>query len=271
MNSCDDVRTLSQGLAEVSMKVSIITVCYNSAATLADTLASVRGQSYPHIEHIVVDGASSDGTLGIIRTEGLRVATFVSEPDRGIYDAMNKGMQLATGDVVGFLNSDDVFAHDGVVSKIAQEMLNPSIDACYGDLVYVAQNDANKVVRYWKSREYQQGLCARGWMPAHPTFYVRRAVYQRHGYFDLSLKLQADFEMALRLLDIGKIRTAYLPEVLVRMRAGGASNASVRNVIRGNLEAARACRKHGLPGGVRFIAGKILSRIPQFLRRPPTV
>lgn len=182
------------------MKISIITVCYNSAGTLADTLASVREQLYPHIEHIVVDGASSDGSVEIIRTKGQRVATFVSEPDQGIYDAMNKGLQLATGDVVGFLNSDDVFAHDDVVSTIAQTMLEPSIDACYGDLVYVSQDDTNKVVRYWKSREYQPGLCAKGWMPAHPTFYARRTVYQRHGGFDLSLKLQADFEMALRLL-----------------------------------------------------------------------
>lgn len=172
---------------------------------------------------------------------------------------------------MGFLNSDDVFAHDDVVSTIAQTMLEPSIDACYGDLVYVSQDDTNKVVRYWKSREYQPGLCAKGWMPAHPTFYARRTVYQRHGGFDLSLKLQADFEMALRLLDIGGIRTAYLPEVLVRMRAGGASNASLRNVVQGNLEAAKACRKHGLPGGFRFIAGKILSRIPQFLHRPPAI
>jgi len=253
------------------MKISIITVCYNSAGTLADTLASVREQLYPHIEHIVVDGASSDGSVEIIRTKGQRVATFVSEPDQGICDAMNKGLQLATGDVVGFLNSDDVFAHDDVVSTIAQTMLEPSIDACYGDLVYVSQDDTNKVVRYWKSREYQPGLCAKGWMPAHPTFYARRTVYQRHGGFDLSLKLQADFEMALRLLDIGGIRTAYLPEVLVRMRAGGASNASLRNVVQGNLEAAQACRKHGLPGGFRFIAGKILSRIPQFLHRPPVI
>lgn len=253
------------------MKISIITVCFNSAGTLAETLASVREQSYPHIEHIVVDGASSDGSVELIHANGQRVATFVSEPDRGIYDAMNKGLQLATGDVVGFLNSDDVFAHNDVVSRIAQTMLEQSIDACYGDLVYVAQDDANKVVRYWKSREYRPGLCAKGWMPAHPTFYARRTVYKHHGGFDLSLKLQADFEMALRLLDIGGIRTAYLPEVLVRMRAGGASNASLRNIVQGNLEAAQACRKHGLPGSFRFIAGKILSRIPQFLRRPPAL
>lgn len=253
------------------MKISVITVCYNSAATIGNTLRSVRTQTFPDIEHIVVDGDSNDDTLEIVAAEGKHVARLVSERDNGIYDAMNKGLALATGEVVGFLNSDDVYANDGVISRIAQMMHKPSIDACYGDLVYVAKDDQNKVVRYWKSRDYQPGLCAKGWMPAHPTFYARRAVYQRYGGFDLNLKLQADFEMALRLLDIAHIRTAYLPEILVRMRAGGASNASLRNVIQGNFEAVRACRKHGLPGGFRFVTGKILSRIPQFLRHPPTV
>jgi glycosyltransferase involved in cell wall biosynthesis len=253
------------------MKISIVTVCFNSAATIADTLRSVDAQTWPDIEHWVVDGASQDNTLRIVGDYLKPWRHVLSERDCGIYDAMNKGIQLVTGDIVGFLNSDDVFAHDDVVSRIAHEMQEPSIDACYGDLVYVSQDDTSKVVRYWKSRPYQPGLCAKGWMPAHPTFYARRDVYQRHGGFDLSLKLQADFEMALRLLDIGRIRTTYLPEVLVRMRAGGASNASLRNVLKGNLEAAHACRKHGLPGGFQFIAGKIFSRIPQFLRRPPTL
>ncbi|MEI7431607.1 MAG: glycosyltransferase [Betaproteobacteria bacterium] len=150
-------------------------------------------------------------------------------------------------------------------------MADPTMEACYGDLVYVSQADTTKIVRYWQSCEYKPGLCAKGWMPAHPTFYARREVYKQYGGFDLSLRLQADFEMALRLLDVAGIRTTYIPEVLVRMRTGGASNASLRNVLKGNLEAARACRKHGLPGGLRFVAGKILSRIPQFLRRPPVI
>ncbi len=250
------------------MKISVITVCYNSAPTIAYTLRSVHAQTHGEIEHIVIDGGSSDDTLAVVAAEGKHVATLVSERDRGIYDAMNKGLALATGDVVGFLNSDDVFAHHDVIARIAQTMRPSDIDACYGDLVYVSQADTEKVVRYWKSREYQAGLCAKGWMPAHPTFYARRTIYQQHGEFDLSMKLQADFEMALRLLDIGGIRTQYLPEILVRMRTGGASNASLRNVLLGNFEAARACRKHGLPGGLNFIVGKMLSRLPQFLRRP---
>lgn len=250
------------------MKFSIVTVCFNSSSTIGDTLRSVREQTYDDIEHIVVDGGSKDNTLEIVAKEGAHVSTLVSEKDNGIYDAMNKGLAVARGDIVGFLNSDDVFANSDVIATIAQAMADPLVDACYGDLVYVAAADASKVVRYWKSCEYRPGLCARGWMPAHPTFYARRAVYQRHGDFDLSLKLQADFEMALRLLDIGGLNTVYIPEVLVRMRMGGASNASFRNILRGNLEASKACQKHGLPGGVLFIAGKILSRLPQFLRRP---
>lgn len=254
---------------QIEPKISIITVCYNSVGTLADVFESVASQSWENIEHIVIDGASSDGTQELIGRHRSSSTRVLIEPDTGIYDAMNKGLRLASGDVVGFLNSDDLFADTKVLSRIAQAMEDPAIDACYGDLVYVARQDTSKILRYWKSRGYRSGLCAEGWMPAHPTFYARRSVYERFGGFDLSYKLQADFEMALRLLDIEKIRTRYIPEILVRMRMGGASNASLKNVIRGNIEAVAACRKHGLPGGLSFVARKILSRIPQFVRRPP--
>jgi len=250
------------------MKITIITVCYNSAKTIAHTLRSVREQTHADIEHIVIDGGSKDETLEIVAKEGAHITKIISEKDGGIYDAMNKGLAMAVGDVVGFLNSDDEFEGRGVVSKIANEMENSMIDACYGDLVYVASDDTSRIVRYWKSRCYESGLCARGWMPAHPTFYARRNIYLRHGGFDLDFKLQADFEMALRLLDIAKIRTAYLPEILVRMRMGGTSNSSIKNIIKGNIEAGRACRKHGFTGGLGFVTGKIISRIPQFFQRP---
>ena len=252
------------------MKFSLITVCYNSAETIYHTLQSVREQTYPNIEYIIIDGGSIDNTLNIVAAEGSLVAKLISERDNGIYDAMNKGLALATGEVVGFLNSDDIFNGADAISKIASAMQDPLIDACYGDLVYVSKFDKSKIIRYWKSKKYELGLCARGWMPAHPTFYARRSVYQRYGSFDLSLKLQADFEMALRLLEIARIRTIYLPEILVRMRVGGASNANLENIIKGNIEAARACRKHGLPGGLSFVGRKILSRIPQFFIRPPS-
>lgn len=250
------------------MKVSIVTVTFNSAATVADTLRSVATQTHPDIEHIIVDGASTDATLRIVADSGGHVARTISERDRGIYDAMNKGIAAATGELVGFLNSDDVLAHDRVIATIVATMSDPALDACFGDLVYVRQDDLDIVVRYWKSRPYAPGLCRRGWMPAHPTFYARKAVYRSFGDFDLSFRLQSDFEMSLRLFEMHGIRTAYIPETLVRMREGGVSNRNVRNVLKGNLEAARACRKHGFSGGVLFVAGKLLSRVPQFFARP---
>ena len=250
------------------MKISVITVSFNSAATIVDSIRSVASQSYPDVEHIVVDGGSRDGTQELVRSCGERIAKFVSERDEGIYDAMNKGIRLATGDVVGFLNSDDVFASPEALETIARVFDDPSVDLCYGDVVYVARNDPRRVVRRYRSGPYLTNAFDRGWMPAHPTFYVRRRCYEELGGFDLEYKLQADFELAMRFIQIHRLRSVYLPQVMVRMLTGGASNASVRNVIRGNLEAYRACRKHQRPVGPLFVIRKVLSRIPQFLFRP---
>lgn len=250
------------------MKISIITVSYNSDKTIKETIQSVASQTHKDIEYIVIDGESTDGTLEIVKSFGGVVSRLVSEPDAGIYDAMNKGLSLATGEVVGFLNSDDFFQDSQVVAMISEAMSDPVIDACYGDLVYVDRKDIGRVIRYWKSRDYVGGLCSTGWMPAHPTFYARRILYKTHGGFDLNFKLQADFEMALRLLDIEKIKTIYMPKIMVHMRIGGATNLSLKNIIIGNIEASNACLKHGLNGGITFIARKIASRIPQFLKRP---
>ena len=250
------------------MKISIITVCYNSAETIGDTMRSVACQTHPDIEHIVVDGASTDDTLVIVRASPSRLSHLVSERDAGIYDAMNKGLGLATGDVVGFLNSDDIYSHGGVVAQIAAAMRPIAVDACYGDLVLVDANRPSHIVRYWQSRPHKAGMCARGWMPAHPTFYVRRDAYNKHGGFDTSFRIAADFEMSLRLLDVKGLRSVHLPEVLVRMRSGGESTKSVRAIVQGNLEAARACVKHGLPAGAGFFTRKLASKLPQLLRRP---
>ena len=250
------------------MKISIITVCFNSADTLAETLRSVREQTYQNIEHIIIDGGSTDQTLDVLAREGPHVAKIVSEPDRGIYDAMNKGLAVATGDIVGFLNSDDVLSHATVVSRIAGALTDPAIDACYGDLVYVAQHDLNKLVRYWKSSDYRPGLFERGWVPAHPTFYARRTLYQRYGGFDLQFRLAADFEMLLRLFEAHNIVSVYIPEVLVKMRLGGATNVSFENVRRQNMEIARAFRKYGLQPGLKLFAFRLMSRLSQFLRKP---
>lgn len=252
------------------MVISIITVVLNAADTIQDTLRSVASQSYPTIEHIVVDGGSTDGTLKIIDRHRDRVSTLISEPDRGIYDAMNKGIAAATGDIVGMLNADDVYTDRNVLEKVAHVFADPTVDACYADLVYVARTDLGKIVRYWKSRPYTDGLFEKGWLPAHPTFFLRRALYGRYGGFDLRYCYQADFELTMRLLAVHKLSSVYLPKVIVKMRMGGVSNRSVLNVIKGNLEAYRACRQHGFRVSPLFIVRKVLSRVPQFFRRPST-
>jgi glycosyltransferase involved in cell wall biosynthesis len=252
----------------MSLRISVVTVVRNGAGTIEETLRSVQAQTYGDIEQIVVDGASTDGTLDIVERYRAKLAGVVSEPDRGIYDAMNKGLALATGEVVGFLNSDDYYEHDRVLEKVAQVMADPAVDACYADLVYVDPRDSSRVVRYWKSRPYQRGLCSKGWLPAHPTFFVRREIFRKHGGFDLAFPRQADFELSLRFLDIHKIRATYVPEVWVRMRAGGVSNRSIAGVLKGNLEAYRACEKNGVGVTPWFVVRKLLSRVPQFFSRP---
>jgi glycosyltransferase involved in cell wall biosynthesis len=252
----------------VNSRITVITVVFNAATTVGETLRSIWGQDYPDIEHIVIDGGSSDGTLEILESAKNRIATLVSEPDRGIYDAMNKGIRLATGNVIGFLNADDVYAHKDVLRRVADAMADACLDACYADLVYVDKDDPRKIVRYWKSRPYEEGLFLKGWMPAHPTFFVRRSIYERFGGFDISYRRQSDFELTLRFMHVHKIRTVYIPEIFVRMRMGGLSNSSWRGVLEGNLEAYRACKKHHLSVGPMFMLRKIASRLPQFLHRP---
>lgn len=247
--------------------VSVITVARNAVATVEETIRSVLEQSHPHVEYIVIDGASTDGTLGVIQKYRDRIAAFVSEADRGMYDAMNKGLRLARGDVVGFLNADDVFADSSVLETIVRTIEEQKADACYGDLVYVDKDGSGRIVRYWRSRSYRQGLFEAGWMPAHPTFYVRRWVYEKYGGFDPAYRYQSDFELTMRFLAVNRVNSAYIPQVLVRMRSGGASRG-LWHILAGNVEAYRACRKHALDVTPFFIARKILSRIPQFLRRP---
>ena len=250
------------------MKISVVTPTYNSAATIADTLRSIAAQTHPDIEHLVIDGGSGDATLEIVQSHGGPDRKVVCEPDRGIYDAMNKGLAMATGDIVGFLNSDDMYADSQTLERVAQAMRDPQVDLVYGDIVFVAERDTSRVVRLWTSRPYVAGLCSRGWMPPHPSLYVRRAVYAKHGGYDLAFPAAADFEMALRLLDIERLRSAYVPSVQVRMRMGGQSTRSLRNIAAGSREVSRACRKHGLPGGIGFVVMRLLAKVPQFLQRP---
>jgi glycosyltransferase involved in cell wall biosynthesis len=251
------------------MLLSVITVCRNARGTIEQALSSIHRQSHRPLEHIVVDGASTDGTLDILRGRQAGIAQLVSEADEGLYHAMNKGIALATGDYLGFLNADDIYADAEVLARISRAVQAERVDAAYGDLVYVRQDDSNAVVRYWRSGNYAAGRVERGWMPAHPTFFVRTELLRRLGGFDTRYRFQADYEMMVRLFLKERISSAYIPEVLVRMRVGGHTNRSLRNVYLGNLEAYRACVDNGIEVSPFFILQKMFSRLPQFFARPP--
>ncbi len=250
------------------MIISIITVCFNSASTIGNTINSVASQSYADKEHIIVDGNSSDSTMEIVRAS-TSLSQIVSESDKGIYDAMNKGIALATGDVIGTLNADDFYMHDQVLADVANIFLDPTIEACYGDLVYVRQDDVNQVVRFWKSKDYKPGMFKSGWMPAHPTFFVRKHVYVQLGGFDLSYKIAADFEILFRFIEKNKIKTYYLPKVLVKMRLGGTTNKNLSNIIKQNKEIVAILNKYYADFSMlEFVFKKLFNRIKQFIFHP---
>ena len=212
------------------MKVSIITVCYNSESTIKDTIESVINQDYPDIEYIVIDGQSNDATNEIVNNYKDKIAYFLSESDNGIYDAMNKGINAATGDLIGILNSDDIYINDRVISKVVDCLGNN--DGIYADLVYVDQNNLDKVKRVWKSGKYNDGAFKWGWMPPHPTFFVKKECYQRHGNYNLIMQSAADYEFMLRVIHKHKIKLSYLSEVIIKMRIGGISNISLKlNIV----------------------------------------
>jgi glycosyltransferase len=246
------------------VKISIITVAYNSAETLADTLRSVAIQTHADVEHIVVDGASTDATLAIARSHGQAIATLISEPDSGIYDAMNKGIARATGELIGFLNADDMLAHQGVLAAIADAASASGADAVYGDLVYVDKTHVDRVIRRWRSGRFSRSGLKLGWMPPHPTLYVRSAQLARVGLFDSKLRIAADYDFILRYFSRPGVRAAYLPQVLVRMRAGGASNHSLKALLRKSQEDLRVLRRNRV-GGIGTLICKILRKLPQFV------
>lgn len=245
------------------MKISIITVSYNSAETIETTFQSVANQSYNNIEYIVVDGGSKDGTLDLIKKHESIISKWVSEPDKGLYDAMNKGIEMATGDVIGIINSDDLFDNNKSVEKVmAIFNSNPELDSVYADLYYVSQKDINNIVRRWVSGN--QKPFSKGWHPGHPTFYVKKNVYDENGFFNLEFKLAADFEIMLRFLDKFQISTYYLKEALVRMRLGGETNKSLKNIVNQNLECIRAFRENEI--SVNPLLYPILRLAPKFLQ-----
>jgi glycosyltransferase involved in cell wall biosynthesis len=249
------------------MKVSIITVCFNSAATIDDTIQSVRGQKYEDIEHIVVDGGSTDGTQEIVGRHNGRIKKFISEPDRGIYDAMNKGLALVTGEIVAFLNADDVYASPTVIDDIVNAIGTDPADAIYGDLVYVRRQDSQRILRYWRAGEYRPRAFAVGWVPPHPTFFCRTSVYRELGGFDPTYRIAGDFELMLRFIEKNHIHVRYIPKPFVRMRAGGRAN-TVRGMIQGNREILHAFRSNGLEVSCRFFCSKLVRRTRQLVSRP---
>lgn len=259
------------------MKISIVTAAYNSGRTLRDTMESVLSQSYPDWEHVIVDGASKDDTVELIREMEPRYKgrlKWISEPDRGIYDAMNKGVAMSTGDVVGILNSDDFFTSPGVLSKIAIAMMDDGVDAVFGDIHFVNDEDLTTCVRYYSSRFFYRWMMPMGYQPAHPSFYCRKKIYDKWGAFDTNFKIAADFEHMLRLIYVNNIDIRYLPTDFVTMRTGGASTngfSSHKRIIKDHY---RAYRKHGIKIGycmdfARYplkVAELVISKLIPFYR-----
>lgn len=246
----------------MTVKLSIITATWNSAATLPYTLKSLQEQTSKEFESILVDGASTDSTLEIIKSSSV-VTRWVSEKDKGIYDALNKGISLAKGEYVGFLHSDDVFASVSSIKQMLDHIDICQPDAFYADLQYVKKDNISHVVRHWASGEFKYRKLRWGWMPPHPTFYMKKSLYEKFGFFDLSYNIAADYESLVRYLYVSKVVPSYLPEVIVKMRIGGASNRSLANIVWKSKEDSRVMRNAGIPL-VRGMLGKNFSKIPQF-------
>jgi len=249
------------------MKVSIITAALNNAGTIEDAITSILGQKHNNMEHIVVDGGSKDGTLEIIKKYEEQISKVISEQDNGVYEAMNKGLKVATGDIVAFLNADDFYANEEVVAKIVETMLANNVDCCYGDLEYVARDNPEKTIRRWKSHSYRDDLFEKGWHPPHPTFVVKRQIYEEYGYFNLKFKIAADYELMLRFMKKHDIKSCYIPSVLVKMRAGGKSNKNLSQIIKANIECYQAWRENGLKISPFIMLRKPASKLVQCVRR----
>ncbi len=251
----------------MNTKITIITVCYNSAKTIEDTIQSVINQTYDNIEYIIVDGLSTDNTLDIVDKYKDKITKIVSEKDAGLYDAINKGIGLATGDIIANLNSDDFYIDNNVITDVMAKMLEEKSDTLYADLYYVDAVDTNKVTRNWVSGAYKKGLFFKGWMPPHPTFFVRKSVYDSYGKFNLELKSAADYEIMLRFIHKHECSISYLPRVTVKMRVGGVSNSSIKNRLKANREDKRAWEINGLKPKPFTLIFKPLSKVLQFVKK----
>jgi glycosyltransferase involved in cell wall biosynthesis len=249
------------------MKITVITVAFNASHTIADTLGSVAAQLHQDVEHIVVDGASTDGTLAVIECHGQRVSRLVSEPDHGIYDAMNKGLRLATGDIIGFLNADDVYADPSVLARVSANMEANGLDALFGDAEFVSPRHPERPLRHYRSERFHPERIAWGWMPAHPTLFLRRELYERFGLFRTDYRIAGDFELVARMFHGDTLKYRHVPEVLVRMRTGGVSTGGWRNTLLLNREVLRACRENGISTSLPKILSKYPAKLLEFIRR----
>ncbi|MGR3803838.1 glycosyltransferase family 2 protein [Marinibacterium profundimaris] len=247
-----------------SLSISIVTAVFNRRDTIGQALDSVAAQSFAAAEHLVQDGLSRDGTAEVVlRRRDARIR-LVSEPDTGIYDAINRAIARSRGEIIGLLHSDDVFASARVLSRVADALSDPAVDGVYGDLDYVSAADPGRILRRWRSGDWSPDRLARGWMPPHPTLFLRRRVYERYGLYDPGYRISGDYDAMLRYLTRGHIRLAYIPEVLVRMRTGGASNGSLGRILRKSREDYRAIRSNGV-GGLRTLVMKNTTKLRQFL------
>lgn len=249
------------------MKVSVITVCFNSASTIESTIQSVLSQDFAELEYIIIDGASTDETLTIVKKYDSKIAKLISEKDQGIYFAINKGIQHATGDVIAILHADDFYTSPQVISTIAKTFEVYKVDTVYGDLQYVDRLNPDKIIRYWQSGSFQKRLFLKGWMPPHPSFFVKKTCYDQFGLFNTTLRSAADYEMMLRLLYKHNCSTHYVPEVFVKMRIGGKSNISIMNRIKANREDKKAWLLNDLRPGVFTFIRKPLSKLNQFFTK----
>ena len=247
-----------------NIKVSIITVVRNRVNVISQAISGVQSQDYPHIEHVIIDGASTDGTLDLIKRLIKEKTVLISESDSGIYDALNKGIVNSTGDVIGVLHSDDYFSDELVISQVSKLFEDPSVDIVYGDLDYISNAVPDKIIRHWIAGEFSQAKMTWGWMPPHPTVFIRRSIIDTYGAYDTSYRISGDYDSLLRYFWRGKPKAIYLKRVLVKMRVGGESNRSIRHIMRKMSEDYRALRQNRV-GGFGALIWKNISKVSQFL------
>jgi glycosyltransferase len=248
------------------MRISIITSVYNNKNQISEAIESVLNQSYQNIEYIIIDGASTDGTIEIVKSYDNKISKFITESDEGIYDGLNKGIHLATGDVIGFLHSDDFYLYDEVIEEVVKVFNEKNCDGVYGDLIYVDEKDTNKIVRYWESGEFKYKNLKKGWMPPHPAFFIKREIYEKYGVFDANFKISADYNFILKILSKQKFKACYLSQVLYVMRIGGTSNKNLRNIWQKTKEDLKALRENKV-GNIFTLILKNISKIPQLFKK----